>query len=309
MSQGTHTIPTVRFSRDHLPSDVAARRRSGEWIRLRRGASMEAHPLGTDTHERRDRELRATLVALSQTLAPHACFSHTTAALLWDLPTWGSPSRIHVTSPTRSSVRRGAPVARHVTVVPGGQRTQVGGLPVTTLPRTVADCAMTSSPTEGLVIVDAALRAGLDLAEVSALLEERVGCRGVRLARELLACADAGAESPGESCTRLIVLAAGLPRPTTQLEVRTHLGRFRADMGWEAWRPLIEYDGRSKYAVAEQETFMREKRRADALMEAGWRLVRVTKEDLRSPEMLVARIRRAAPGPIPHTPRPALRAR
>ena len=199
--------------------------------------------------------------------------------------------------------------ARHVAVVPDGQRTQVGGLPVTTLPRTVADCAMTSSPAEGLVIVDAALRAGLNLAEVSTLLEERVGCRGVRLARELLACADAGAESPGESCTRLIVLAAGLPRPTTQLEVRTHLGRFRADMGWEAWRLLIEYDGRSKYAGAEQETFMREKRRADALMEAGWRLVRVTKEDLRSPEMLVARVRRAAPGPIPHTPRPALRTR
>ena len=71
---------------------------------------MEAHPLGTDTNERRDRELRATLVALSQALAPHACFSHTTAAVLWDLPTWGSTSRIHVTSPTRSSVRRGAAI-------------------------------------------------------------------------------------------------------------------------------------------------------------------------------------------------------
>ena len=309
MSQGTHTVPTVRFSRDHLPSDVAARRRSGEWVRLRRGASIEAHPVGTDAHERRDRELRANLVALSQRLAPHACFSHTTAAHLWGLPTWGSSSRIHVTSPTRSSVRRGAPVTRHVADVPEGQRTHVDGLAVTTLPRTVADCIMTSSPAGGLVVADAALRAGLNLREVSTLIEERVGCRGVRLARELLACADAGAESPGESCTRLIVLAAGLPRPTTQLEVRTHLGRFRADLGWEAWRLLIEYDGRSKYAGAEQETFMREKRRADALMEAGWRLVRITKEDLRSPELLVARVRRAAPGPIPHTPRPALRAR
>ncbi|WP_098458097.1 hypothetical protein [Flavimobilis soli] len=246
-------------------------------------------------------------MALSATLGPHACFSHTTAALLWDLPTWGTSSRIHVTSRSRSSVRRGAPVARHVALVPDDERTEIRGLPATTLARTVADCAMTSSPAEGLVIADAALRSGADPAEVAALLTRRSGRRGVRLAREILACADVGAESPGESLTRLILLAAGFPRPTTQLEVRTHLGTFRADMGWEEWRLLIEYDGRSKYAGAELETFMREKRRADALVEAGWRLLRVTKEDLRDPDVLVTRVRRMVRGPIPHTSRPALR--
>lgn len=55
---------------------------------------------------------------------------------------------------------------------------------------------------------------------------------------------DGGAQSPYETRTRLVLLAAGLPRPDTQLVVRDR-GRFvaRLDMGWAAWKVAVEFDG------------------------------------------------------------------
>jgi very-short-patch-repair endonuclease len=96
----------------------------------------------------------------------------------------------------------------------------------------------------------------------------------------LTALADAGAESPGESVARYLVLRDGLAVPTTQIPVATRLGTFWADLGWEAWQIALEYDGRPKYIDGDREVLVREKRRHDAMTEAGWRVLRVTKEDL-----------------------------
>lgn len=300
------SAPTVRFSGHHLPSDVAARRRSGEWLRVRRGAYIDAHAPDDDEHRRRERELWGRIFALAPVLPDHACFSHTSAALLWGLPTWGLPARVHTTRRTRPRTTPRDDVVRHVAHVPPPDRTDLGGVPTTTLLRTVLDCARTSPPIEGLAIADAALRAGLPLDDAVGRLAGLAKHRGVRRAREILAVADAGAESPGESHARFYLLAAGLPRPTTQLEVRTRLGTFRADMGWEEWKLLLEYDGRSKYEADAIEAFMREKRRADALAEAGYRVLRITKEDLRAPETLVARVMRHLPANRPEVARPGL---
>jgi len=94
--------------------------------------------------------------------------------------------------------------------------------------------------------------------------------------------------------------------PQTQIEVTTRLGTFWADLGWEEWRVLIEYDGRPKYRSVDD--LIREKRRHDALLEAGWRVLRVTTEDLRSPVALLARVERMLPAGVIRTPRTALRA-
>ena len=82
-----------------------------------------------------------------------------------------------------------------------------------------------------------------------ALLDDMAGARGVRRARTVIELADDGAESPGETATRFVVLRAGLPVPRTQIEVTTRLGTFWADLGWEEWRVLVEYDGRLTLAV------------------------------------------------------------
>jgi hypothetical protein len=48
---------------------------------------------------------------------------------------------------------------------------------------------------------------------------------------------DGGAESPQETRTRLLLIAAGFPKPQTQIVVLDEFGDFvgRVDMGWEEW--------------------------------------------------------------------------
>jgi len=135
--------------------------------------------------------------------------SHAPAALLWGLPLLRTPERTHVIVRTRPAGRT-SDVVRHRTDLPETHRTTHRGFAPTTLERTVVDCATT-------------LRA-----------------------RAVLALADDGAEPPGESSARFVLLRAGLPEPETQVPVLTHLGTFWADLGWPAWRLLAEYDGRTQ---------------------------------------------------------------
>lgn len=72
----------------------------------------------------------------------------------------------------------------------------------------------------------------LRVEEVGVLLDRHRGARGVVQLRRALALSDAGAESPQETRTRLVLTDAGM-RPThTQIEVYDH-GDFvaRIDMG------------------------------------------------------------------------------
>jgi very-short-patch-repair endonuclease len=141
-----------------------------------------------------------------------------------------------------------------------------------------------------MVIVDAALHAGLDPDELATRAGTSGGRRGSARARAVLGLADGGAESPWETACRFTLLRAGFPVPQTQIPVETRLGTFWADLGWEEWRVLLEYDGRTKYAGREVEEFVREKRRHDAVVEAGWRMVHVTREDLRATGVFTSRV-------------------
>ena len=158
----------------------------------------------------------------------------------------------------------------------------------------------------GLVIADAALRIGADRGALEDLLAGRAGRPGSARARAILSLADDGAESPGESAARFIVLRDGLPIPSTQVAVETRIGTFWADLGWPEWRLLLEYDGRSKYAGSEAERFMQEKRRHDAVLETGHRILRVTKDDLTT-DALTRRVLQYAPPTTRLRPRRELR--
>jgi very-short-patch-repair endonuclease len=87
---------------------------------------------------------------------------------------------------------------------------------------------------------------------------------------------------------RLLVLAAGLPAPVAQFEVRAG-GRFvaRVDFAWPEQRLALEYDG---LWHAEPGRFARDRQRLNALTAAGWRVVFVTAADLHRPAALLARL-------------------
>jgi hypothetical protein len=65
----------------------------------------------------------------------------------------------------------------------------------------------------------------------------------------VLAFARPGADSPGESRSRLAIHRAGLPDPVLQHEVRAPDGRVlgQVDFWWEEFDTAGEFDGRVKY--------------------------------------------------------------
>lgn len=297
-------FPALHLTHGLPASHVAARVRRGEWVRIRRGVCMDAGADATDPRR----------TALARTLGAHACLggthvlSHTSAALVAGLPLRTPPTHVHVTQPWRPRSAIADDVVRHVRPLPPEHVSTLRGIPATTLARTLADCATALPALDGLVLMDAGMHLGVPRSEVEAIVDDLVGRRGVVRARAVLEAADDGAESPGETWTRWVLLRAGLPAPETQLEVETRLGPRWADLGWREWRLLLEYDGRQKYgdgdAVAD--ALLAERRRQEALEEEGWRVVRVLKEDLRSAHDLVTRVMRLVPGSVHLEPRDVL---
>ena len=276
-----------------LPGIVLAARRppdalrravaGGQLTRVRRGAYAAPDP-SESAGSRARSSAQARIAAVAAQLPLTFVLCHESAALVWGLDVIRLSGRTHVVQGSHPSVRNDPLVVRHVLRLPAEQRTTVRGLPVTTLPRTVLDCARTLRGDAALVLADCAARNGLDVDEVRRLLPAARGTRGVVAARDLLELVDGGAASPGESMTRWALLDAGLPRPATQVRVPTRLGVFALDLGWPDRRVGVEFDGLVKYSGAFGRTgtdaVFAEKRRQDALEAAGWRLLRVTWEDL-----------------------------
>jgi hypothetical protein len=292
-------LDRLHLSRDHARQIVAAKARRGEWERVTRGAYADAGTIRSP----RARAL-AAIVAVDQRIAAPHCFSHESAALIWGLPVWRVPTVTHVRQGGHAGGDRDRAVHRHAGDPDGAHVTKVAGLLVTELEQTMVDCARTLSPLAGLVVADAALRAGADRAVALDLLAPEHGRNGSARALEVIRLADDGAESPGETATRFVLLRDGFPRPSTQVRVVTRLGVFWADLGWEEWNLLLEYDGRSKYLTGDD--LIREKRRQDGLLETGARLIRVTRDDIPRRAGLGARVRRLLPAEVAMVRRPLL---
>lgn len=92
------------------------------------------------------------------------------------------------------------------------------------------------------MVADAALRLGVNRGQLATGCVP--GARGVVRARAVIEAADDGAESPGESVTRLHLLRYGLPRPDTQIRIDTRRGTFYGDLGWRRWKVLAWRVGR-----------------------------------------------------------------
>ncbi|MDM7829940.1 hypothetical protein [Cellulomonas edaphi] len=292
-------LPTVWLTRDRPPQVVAEKLRSGRWERTSHGVYVAQRATEESPYERARRRALANIAGTDRRLiAPH-WFSHESAALLWGLPTWTVPTRTHVLGPRAAGGERTPSIASHVGALADGDLTVVSGLPVTSLARTVADCLATLPPLHGLVIADSALHRGLPVADLTAAVHARTARNGAARARAVLAIADDGAESPGESAARFVVVRDGMPLPTTQVSVGTRLGTYWADLGWEEFRVLLEYDGRTKYGTSAD--LFDEKRRHDALVETGSRVLRVTSSDLSS---LTKRVLPLLPASVSRSLRP-----
>lgn len=295
-------IPAVFLDREIAPGVARAQVTRGAWLRIRRGAYVETAELDDDVHRRARQLVLATAVAVDLQTSATAVFSHATAAAIWGLPLYRLPERTHILVSSSRAGDTSRDIARHDVGKPTEGIAERRGLVVTTLERTVVDCARTLGARGGLVVADAALAAGARRDVLETLVAAARGGRGVRCARDVVAAADDGAESAGESVARWSLIRAGLPAPVTQVPVGTHLGTFWVDLGWPAWRMAAEYDGVAKYGGATTAIVLAEKRRQDAIEEAGWRVIRLTAADVRDPIALARRLRaRLPPGALRRT--------
>ncbi|MEO3757936.1 DUF559 domain-containing protein [Mycobacterium sp. B14F4] len=169
---------------------------------------------------------------------------------------------------------------------------RVKGISTSTPARTAFDLGRRGQVVRAVVHVDALARAtDLKPADIEAVAHRHRGARGSVQLRAVLRLMDGGAESPQESRTRLLLVAAGFPPPTTQLVVCDRFGRFiaRLDMGWPQWKVAVEYDGPQHWTDPAQRA--RDIDRLAELAAEGWIIVRVSRDLLRyRPAVVLARV-------------------
>ncbi|MFC8039856.1 hypothetical protein ACFUOZ_10930 [Paenarthrobacter sp. NPDC057355] len=223
-------------------------------------------------------------------------YSHLSAARLHGLFVWGVDDKVHVLSAVRpSSDRWGKDVKGHTESFSEEEVVMVRGLRATSLERTMFDCARILSYPKALVIMDHGLRLGADIQMLTRMAAASSGKRGIRTLRKALENADPRSESAGETLTRDLMQRLRIKPPQPQFEVQTRIGHHRMDFAWEDVKLALEFDGRTKYFDYKptEEVIFQERRREKALMEDGWRFIRIEWKDLFQERAFKERILRA----------------
>jgi hypothetical protein len=294
--------------------ELRRRCRRGEVIHLRRSVYTTRENLeGTTRVQRHAVDAAAALLtrhqlALSEPnlvteTAASLAVGHRSAALLWDLP---APAPVPLGEPQGGHDLPGALVVPPQLVVElvgpsrrrrdydWGVRVRPAELPpthialqgpirLTSIARTSIDIARQFSWEDAVAICDAALRLGVERAELSAVAEGFTQWPGSRQARRAVVFADGRAESVGESLARCVLAELGLPVPELQAEFYDARGFIaRVDFYFRVHNTIVEFDGRLKYTDPDPDhgSVWREKRREDRLRDAGCEVVRITWDQL-----------------------------
>lgn len=167
------------------------------------------------------------------------------------------------------------------------------GLTCTSGARTAWDVARWLRAVDAVPIIDTLLSLGaVTAAELDEYAAERLGLRGSRRAAAALTLVDGRAQSPPESQLRVRLVGAGLPKPVAQLPIVLPGGLvLHPDLAWEEYRVAAEYDG-LWHATADQ--LHRDRRRLNQLVGAGWIVLHVTSQRLRTDFPGIVREVRAA---------------
>lgn len=257
---------------------------SGELVRLRYGCYIRGALWEKQSASLRSVQLiHAHAYGTLTTSTGGFVYSHTSAARLHGLFLWNVDDLIHLLFRVRPSRERlGKDIRGHIRPYTDAEVMTRATLRVTTLERTMVDCALMLDYRQSLILMDSALRLGADAALMQAAADGLAGHRGVRNLRAALANADAHAESAGETLTRDLITRLRLPRPEAQLEVQSRVGWYRLDFAWKEKKVALEFDGKVKYFDYKPtaEVLFQERRREKALTEDGWPFVRVEWKDL-----------------------------
>jgi len=219
-----------------------------------------------------------------------AWVSHVTAAIIHGLllPYTINTKTAHVTRPSPANRPRGAGVTGHRAHAPDDELVVIDGVKTSTPARVWLELASMLSLDDLVSLGDQLVRIPrpafehrsqphTTLAGLRELVDRHPRMPGSRRAREALALIRVGSDSPMETKLRLALVRAGLPEPELQIALDPNDPySLRADLGYREHRIAIQYDGTS-HLTTDQQT--RDNRRDTAFNVAGWRYIKVNKQD------------------------------
>ncbi|GAA2512687.1 type IV toxin-antitoxin system AbiEi family antitoxin domain-containing protein [Pilimelia columellifera] len=260
---------------------------SGRWRRI----APRCYLVGAD-----DPSSLARVRAVSLSLGPEAVAVLGTAAELYGLPRPPGSTLVHMSLPPARArrLRHFQGLRLHQLALPADRVGAAFGIPATTPLATLADLLLRCDRDSAVSAVDAALRqkviGAVDLALLPSMLRGR---RGAVAARARLRLADGRAESRLETRVRLRLLDAGLTAPVLQAPIRDDNGRLvaRADFAWPQARLVVEADGAACHSGPE--AVFADRVRQNRIVNAGWRLLRFTWQDLTPPTQIPTQVHRA----------------
>src|SRR5882757_9694859 len=223
-------------------------------------------------------------------LGSRAVLSYLSAAWWWGLPV-EQDGRIHVTRRARQRLLTHKLIRVLRTLLVASAVTTRFGLLVTTRTETLLDClGWLSLPAARNLLDRAFQQLWLAPRDIERRLDEQPGRWGNKQLARLLRESRPGAEAESERRLQRLLDQAGIKGWTGNYPIVVAGRRFRLDVAFPELRLDIEVDGWAYHRTKEQ-------RQADAerdnlLMQAGWRVLRFTWEDVKDrPEYVVAMIR------------------
>ena len=219
------------------------------------------------------------------------------AAWVWDLP-GGRSGPVEVVSKRWRRVRRNRIVAHETIDLSPSDRSSRYGIPVTSPCRTIMDrCAVLHPHRAGAMLDDARRRGLVTLGAFARRVDELAasGRNGIALARDLAAERGAPPASVFESHLLLVLREAGLPPPLVGHRLTIRGDAYVLDFAYPDRRVCIEADSEAFHL--DLDAFRRDRRRQNALVLAGWTVLRFTWDDLRHrPGVIATQVRAAASG-------------
>lgn len=259
----------------YIDRDLQSGLRSGQLVRLRHGAYAPAEAYRNLGDAQRHVILARAVVR--QQSGQVALTGHSAAAV-HDLSVFGQDlDVVHLIrlDGQHAKIESGVKHHRRPRLLSEEDLVECNGLLVPSVARTVWEVASMSPLIRGVCTADSALHRHEHLAdELRALAPQFQRRPGTRIGKMAVTLADGGAESEGESITRVQCFRFGIPRPTLQFEVfSSSTGRLigRSDFYWDGYRHLGEFDGKTKYVryLREGESIadvvVREKHREDEM--------------------------------------------
>ncbi len=264
------------------PRQVRYRVRTGEWIKLYPGIYLVG---------RRDPDQRVSTRAAVAWAGTGAVASGLTAAWWWGLRDW-APGAAEVTVPHARSRRFPPDVSLRRRDLDSVDLVVLRGLPVTALPLTVLDAAAALGNDSGRPLVDRVLQRRVSFAELHAAYCRSLGRPGSPWLGQVLRQAADRASSQAERVLHRLLRRARIGGWVANYPVVVAGIEYLLDVAVVEHRLAIEVDGWAWHSDVDR--FTHDRRRQNALVLAGWTVLRFTWHDLTArPEAVIAQIRAA----------------